>query len=141
MTNTYSMPLPSSVDDDGSASKSGSDRFEPSIFTQPEHSNVTTKAKPPIPSFSLGSLVRESDGSVGSFAFSLVTQPVANNHQTNNNNNNNNNNNSSSNNTDNNNNDNRGFNNDNGRRFRDLSTVPCCGLKVSPSTSKLEVSS
>jgi len=104
MTNTHSKPLPPSVEDDGIASASGSDSFEPSIFTQPEHRpKSVTKTKPPIPSFSEGSLVHESGRSEGSHAFSLATQSFANNNQANN----------SSNNADNNNNDNR-LNDNNG---------------------------
>ena len=97
MTNANSKQLSSAVEEDGGASTSRSDGFPPTIFTQPEteQPKSATKAKPPvpIPSFSSGSLV--FDGSVGSFDFSLLTQPqpVANNDNNDNDNNDNDNNN------------------------------------------------
>jgi len=94
MTSANSKQLSSAVVEDGGASTSRSDGFPPTICKQPEteQPKSATKAKPPvpIPSFSSGSLVL--DGSVGSFDFSLLTQPqpVANNNNNDNDNNNNN---------------------------------------------------
>jgi len=97
MTNANSKQLSSAVVEDGGASTSRSDGFPPTICKQPEteQPKSATKDKPPvpIPSFSSGSLV--FDGSVGSFDFSLLTQPqpVANNDNNDNDNNDNDNNN------------------------------------------------